>query len=174
MAKRLREEPPPPTILVWRKAGLDDLALLGELLPAGKIRLFRRRFQNREYCLVGLKEGKIAHYCWLTAGESYLDREMNYRIDLLPAKGYLYDAYTRPAFRGRGCYQEGLLEAGRLQRRWGRTVLLVIISWEKLPARAAALRAGFRPAAVILHRRILAWKWNLIKKRSDGEQLADN
>lgn len=174
MEKRLREEPSPPTILAWREAGPDDLVLLGEFLPTGKIRLFRKRFQNREYCLVGLEAGKIAHYFWLTVGESYLDREMDYRIDLRPDKGYLYDAYTRPAFRGRGCYQEAFQEAGRFLRNRGREILLVIISGGNEPARAAALRAGFRPAAVILHRRILARKRNLIIRTSDGEQLADS
>ncbi len=174
MEKSFSAEPPPPAILSWRKGEPDDLALLGKFLPGGKIRLFRRRFQNREDCLVGLAGEEIAHYCWLAAGESYLDRELDFRVDLRPDRGYLYDAYTRPGFRGRGCYREGLGEAGRWLRSRGRKNLLVIVDGRNQPARAAALRAGFRPAAVILHRRILAGKRNLTKKTSDGEQLADS
>jgi GNAT superfamily N-acetyltransferase len=174
MEKRLCEESSLPTILSWREAGPDDLALLSEFLPTGKIRLFRKRLQNRECCLVGLEAGEIVHYFWLTVGKSYLDRELDFRIDLRPDKGYLYDAYTRPGFRGRGCYQEALREAGRVLGNRGQKILLVIISGGNEPARVAALRAGFRPVAVILHRRILAWKWNLIRRTSDGEQLADS
>jgi len=124
--------------------------------------------------LVGLAGEEIVHYCWLSAGESYLDRELDFRVDLRPDRGYLYDAYTRPGFRGRGCYREGLGEAGRWLRSRDRKTLLVIVDGGNQPARAAARRAGFLPVAVIFHRRILAWKWNLIRRTSDGEQLADS
>jgi RimJ/RimL family protein N-acetyltransferase len=168
-------------LLTWRPAGPDDLDQFAFFLPAFKIRLFKKRFRDREYCLIGVQEGMIVHYCWLALGEEYLDWETAFLINLLPAKAYLYDAFTRPLFRNRGIYREAIHQAIRFLFNRGRTSLMIIVEKDNPPAFAAAVRAGFRPQANIRYRRVLWFRKNRVEPISpsregsrDGIDLADN
>jgi len=167
--------------ITWRPATPADLEQFAGFLPGFKIRLFRKRFEDREYCLIGVEKEMIVHYCWLAMGEEYFDRETAFRIDLSSGKAYLYDAFTRPSFRNRGIYRAAIREAARLISSRGLTSLLVIVEKDNPPAIAAAVRSKFIHRAKIRYRRVLWFRQNRVETiplaweaSKNGNDLADN
>ena len=60
-----------------------------------------RRFARGDFCFLMTVGDEIAHACWIGAEQAHLEY-LDCVADLPSDACYAYDAYTSPAFRGRG------------------------------------------------------------------------
>jgi GNAT superfamily N-acetyltransferase len=120
------------------------------------------RCERRHRCLLAHVDGRLVGAMWAATERAWI-QSLRYELPLAPGDVYLFDAYTDPAFRGRGiapvlslellrrCYKEGCRRALRVT----------------LPENAAALRAhakaGFQCCGVI--RRVKLGPWWFVWQR---------
>jgi GNAT superfamily N-acetyltransferase len=68
-----------------------------------------------------------------------------------PRPMFLYDCLTHDAFRGRGVYPASLAHALRFGRERGYDGAFIRVERSNVPSVIGIERAGFKPAAIILH-----------------------
>jgi len=141
--------------LDWRVADKNDIPSFKEFLPCFKINLFKKRFFNEEHCLIAICNRKIVHYCWFAYEMDYYVKEMNYLVNVLPDKVYIYDAYTRQDFRDRGIHQEGYRWINRQMAVRGKKYSITMMDLKNLNSIFTALQVGFKLKGSIVYRRIL-------------------
>lgn len=141
--------------LEWRLAGMDDLPIFKELLPKYRVKIIEDRFNNGEYCLLAIDKGIIVHYCWIVWEVNYYVKELDFRIQVLPDKSYIYDAFTCPGYRNCGIYSRVLKEWGRRMLVIGKRGIILYADRKNPAAVQAALRVGFLIKGRIEYQRIL-------------------
>src|SRR5262245_17360122 len=62
------------------------------------------RLRSGESCAVALHGSEVVSYCWSTDGPAWVG-EINRLVVPEGADVYLYDAFTLPAWRGRGLFR---------------------------------------------------------------------
>ena len=81
--------------------GTADLPRYAAFRPESDIEELRGRLDRGESCFVMEIGGEIAHACWIAKKYTRIDY-LECEVELPPDACYGYDAYTHPAFRGRG------------------------------------------------------------------------
>ena len=115
------------------------------------------RWRSGQACFVARHEGSVVSACWATTEPAWSEY-LACQIPVEAGEVFMFDAFTHPAYRGRGiapalCAQQ-LIHYGQAGlRRATRAVLP-----ENAPARRAHAKAGFRPYAMIRTLRIGPWQ----------------
>jgi ribosomal protein S18 acetylase RimI-like enzyme len=101
--------PPGPAIddLEFREAGLDDLHFFETVQTHSDVLWYQLLLERERSCIMALKNNQLVAHGWFT---SQLDPvvERTY-VPLAADEIFVYDLYTRPAFRRQGI-QSGLLQ----------------------------------------------------------------
>lgn len=115
------------------------------------------RLRSGQVCFVARHEGSVVSACWATTEAAWSD----YLACVIPVEAgevFMFDAFTHPAYRGRGiapalCAQQlnHYCQAGL-----GRATRAVLP--ENAPALRAHAKAGFRPYAMIGMLRVGPWR----------------
>jgi RimJ/RimL family protein N-acetyltransferase len=100
------------------------------------------RFREGQACAVARAGADVVAYCWLTAAPVSV-----VEIDRMLIPGtdevYFYDAFTSPAFRGRGLFTALLLRLQQFAHARGRRRALIFVLAGNVPSWRAIERAGF-------------------------------
>jgi RimJ/RimL family protein N-acetyltransferase len=101
-----------------------------------------QRFAEGQFCAVAQAGTDVVAYCWLT-GAPVAVAEINRVLIPGPDEVYLYEAYTSPAWRGRGLFQALLLRLQQYAHDQGRRRALIFVLASNVPSWRAIERAGF-------------------------------
>jgi RimJ/RimL family protein N-acetyltransferase len=115
-----------------------------------------RRIREGQVCAAIRHGREVIAYCWLTTEPEWV-AEIGRLVVPAPDEVYLYDAFTSPAWRGRGLFQAmlmGLLEYSRAQ---GRRRALIFVLRRNLASRRAIERTGFKLFLAVSRVKV----WNL-------------
>ncbi|HEX7009674.1 MAG TPA: GNAT family N-acetyltransferase, partial [Phycisphaeraceae bacterium] len=132
---------------------------------------FRPGTQAQDY-LGYLSQGHRGYAVWTRSGiaaatwvgrDRVMSRTLGQALAFEPDEWYLFDAYTRPEYRGRRL-QAAILTAilrdaiSARQRR-----LLLLIEPHNRPSLASRLRCGFERAGWVRQIRLGPWRWTFIR-----------
>ncbi|MBI2368767.1 MAG: GNAT family N-acetyltransferase [Deltaproteobacteria bacterium] len=123
-------------------AGMADrtTALLRAFYPAGGV---EERLDKGDRCCVGVREDRVAGYCWLGRGEVSV-AEIHRSILVAPDEVYYYDAYTVPECRGQNIFPALLARMLEADRAQGLARALIFAMSTNHPSRRAISKAGFQ------------------------------
>ena len=135
--------------------------------------LVAERLTSGHLCFVARHEGRVVSACWTATRRAWTDF-LRAEIELAVGDAYLFDAFTLPAYRGKGVapalYAHQLRE---LQQLGYRRAIRATVP-ENEPALRANLKRGFRPVRVIGRLKIGPWQrvftrpWN--GEAADGDE----
>ena|GEM_PF-6139928 len=105
--------------------------------------LFKDRLKNGDICCCAIFEGEIVSYCWIALHRACVG-EIGKTIILNNKEIYLYDAFTKPAYRGNGLFPKILsviLSYGRV-KGYQRALIFALSS--NISSIAAIKKTDFR------------------------------
>ncbi len=149
--------PEPGMALTIRLMEADDLprfAALKNKTPA-ELLWYRMLLERGRSCVIALCDDQLVAYGWFTTQvEPAVERTY---VPLSPGDLFIFDLFTRPAFRRRGIQRALLgwiLEFGRED---GRTRALSLIRTDNLPSLNLHTRLGFQILCRCTQTRFLGW-----------------
>ena len=101
-----------------------------------------RRMREGQVCAVVRHGSEVIAYCWLTDQPEWV-AEIGRLVVPRPHEVYLYDAFTAPAWRGRGLFQAMLMRLLAYARAQGRRRALIFVLNRNRASRRAIERTGF-------------------------------
>jgi GNAT superfamily N-acetyltransferase len=101
-----------------------------------------QRFREGQACAVARAGSDVVAYCWMT-GAPVAVAEIDRLLIPGPDEVYFYEAFTSPAWRGRGLFQALLLRLQEFARARGRRRALIFVIASNVPSWRAIERAGF-------------------------------
>ena len=114
------------------------------------------RLRHGESCAVALHGREVVSYCWSTEGPAWVG-EINRLVVPEPTEVYLYDAFTLPAWRGRGLFRtllsRLLVTSGARGRR---RALIFALATNRASCRAIEA-AGFERFDVVWRVELVGW-----------------
>jgi RimJ/RimL family protein N-acetyltransferase len=110
------------------------------------------RFDSGALCIGAMVQGKLAHVAWMSKGELIVD----YGLPTLTLPGGvgIFDMYTLPEFRRRGCQSAALWEICQLGRSGNLEYASAIVHRDNLPSQRVFSSMGFTEAGKLLCRRV--------------------
>ena len=124
----------------------------------------RLRLEHAHRCFAVWHEQQIIHAAWAATARArieYLSRE----LPLAPDEVYVYDAFTAPAFRGRGASPLRALTLGEHFRAQGYRRLLTAVHPENRVGFRPLEKVGTRPVGVIGYVGLGRWRWQFCRRR---------
>jgi GNAT superfamily N-acetyltransferase len=131
-----RPLPPGVEIDVWDSAAAAG-PLEGRWHPEAD-----QRFREGQACAVAWAGTDVVAYCWLT-GAPVAVAEIDRLLIPGPDEVYLYEAFTSPAWRGRGLFQALLVRLQHFAHARGRRRALIFVLASNVPSWRAIEGAGF-------------------------------
>lgn len=119
---------------------LDSPAAAGDAGPWH--REAERRIREGQVCAVVRHGHEVIAYCWLTGQPEWV-AEIGRLVVPGPDEVYLYDAFTVPAWRGRGLFQAMLMRLLEYARAQGKRRALIFVLNRNRASRRAIERTGF-------------------------------
>lgn len=129
-----------------------------------KMELYKQRFQDQTYKAFGIIENnRLVYSAWISLHRLGMSVE-RHPYYLLPAEGYLEDAYCDPVARGRGLH--GKMNNFRIKKIYeaGKKRVIVIIQDGNTPAMKVQLKSGFQEVGHFYHGYIFGIKFNTLNK----------
>jgi ribosomal protein S18 acetylase RimI-like enzyme len=112
-------------------------------------------------------DGVIASYVWVIAGRPIHVPERGQELALGPDDIYFTDAYTRPAFRGRGLYPRLFTYGMAFYAREGRRRAFLVVRDTHKASLAGIDKAGF---SLVGHEQFTKWLWHEKVTRNMGSR----
>ena len=109
------------------------------------------------WCFVARYQGRIVSARWATAGRVWIDY-LSSEFRLAADEVYIYDAFTRPDFRGQAISPVTSAEMLRYFRIAGYRHTVATISPENQANLRAVAKTGYRPYGLIGYIKIGPWK----------------
>jgi GNAT superfamily N-acetyltransferase len=126
-----------------RAATPEDAYEMGQL--ENKHELVLRRFAEKENAVVGVVDGKIVAYMWLSDKPFHIEDRYSYKINIPPNAVYAYDAYILPEYRISGLWTRLMLYAAGLMQKLDRDQLIALIDYQNRHSFNTHMRFGFLP-----------------------------
>lgn len=145
----------PMTVGLLEPRHMDAYA---RLRPDQTTAAIRRRLETGHQCFIVWHEAHIIHAAWTATGRTmieYLARE----LILPPDEVYVYDAFTAPAFRGRGASPLRAAALGEHYRARGYRSALTAVHPENTTGFRPLEKVGARRVSVIGYIGIGSWRW---------------
>lgn len=101
-----------------------------------------RRIDGGQVCVVARHGADVIAYCWLTWRPEWV-AEIDRFVVPGPDEAYLYEAFTQPAWRGRGLFSSMLFRLLGYARAQGRRRALIFVLTDNSASRRAIERTGF-------------------------------
>jgi len=152
----------PVRIEVLSSGGVDDYLTLR---PEARREQVQQRWDVGHLCFAARHEGRLVACCWAALAGAWSDY-LRCAVELAPGEAYLFDAYTLPAWRGRGIAHAVCMQQLSYLRQAGRRRVIRMTAAENTVALQVHAKAGFRPAGAIVslgigpRRRIFRRSWN--------------
>lgn len=121
-----------------------------------------QRFEAGGRCFAFWVDNQIACYCWVAQGREWIG-EMEIHFQIGAGERYIWDCFTRPAFRRQGLYSALLAHMVRELQREGVARLWIGSNLENRPSLKGFERAGFQPVVQIWFLRLLSLRWYWIR-----------
>jgi GNAT superfamily N-acetyltransferase len=102
-----------------------------------------QRFREGQACAVARAGNDVVAYCWMT-GAPVAVAEIDRLLIPGPDEVYFYEAFTSPAWRGRGLFQALLLRLQQFAHAQGRRRALIFVLASNVPSWRAIEGAGFK------------------------------
>ena len=154
--ERRLESPAVPTglapgvhVMVW------DASAMAAGIPRDWHPETEQRLRDGQTCVVGCHGNEVVAYCWLAASPVWVG-EIARMVVPGPEDVYLYDAFTVPAWRGRGLFSALLDQSMVCAAALGRRRVLVLALARNRASRQAIARAGFERVATVS--RLALWR----------------
>lgn len=146
----------PKIALQIREFDLSDLALAREMNRPSEARLYARRLARGHKGLIAFHDGEPAGYAW---GCAEIDPALERAYwELAPGEVFCVDAYTDPAFRGKGVQTALTLARFRFFRDLGYRRAVAFIEIHNHPSLAVWRKFGSQIIGDIDFRRIGPWR----------------
>ena len=159
VARSLSEPLPdlcPRIPLEIRLLGCSDLKLVRQIHRPSEARACARRLERGHTGLLAFYQGQVAGYAWAcTEVHPSLERV---QLTLAPDDVLCVDAYTAPAFRGKGVQTALALARCRLFRDQGYQRAIAYIERRNAPSLAVWRKLGGQEIGEIEFRRIGPWR----------------
>lgn len=147
----------PKILLEIREFKLSDLALARQMNRPSEARLYARRLARGQKGLIAFHEGEPAGYAWgCVEMDTTLERAY---WELAPGDVFCVDAYTAPAFRGKGVQTALTLARFRCFRDLGYRRAVAFIEIHNHPSLAVWRKFGSQMIGYIDFRRVGPWRW---------------
>ena len=115
------------------------------------------RLRGGESCAVARHGSEVVSYCWSTGGPAWVG-EINRLVVPEPADVYLYDAFTLPAWRGRGLFRTLLSRLLITSRERGRRRALIFALATNRASCRAIEAAGFERFHAVWRVELAGWQ----------------
>jgi hypothetical protein len=139
-------------ILTW-----DDIVDHSAILfPPQKLEIFKKRLNTPGYSAVGIFfNDQLVGYAWLSMHtiEPLLPDMVNNSLQLAENEGYLLDAFSHPAHRGKGFHPFYTWWRYDAIKRSGKTYAVTIIDEDNRSARTAQAKSGFKVTKKLILRK---------------------
>jgi len=116
------------------------------------------RLRLSQGCFVARYEGRIISACWTATRPTHI-AFLNVDFAVATGEVYMFDAFTAPAYRGRGVAVALCLHQLSHFRRAGRHRAMRAVLPENASALRAHMKSGFRPYGLIRTLRLGPWQW---------------
>lgn len=136
-----------------RFATVNDLDALARLRD--KKRLFRRRFDEGDHCVIAVIDSRIVGFEWFSDGPVHHETAWDYRITIPGGYVYAYDAYIDPANRNTGLWLRFKAHLAEWMAARGKDGVLTFVDYGNWPSLRTHLRFGFRPTESVLALRVI-------------------
>lgn len=114
------------------------------------------RLEAGDTCFTRVENGVLVHYGWMGWRKSLPMEEVSQEEKLERESIVLYDFFTHPSFRGRGCYQTALNEAlSGLQDLPAGTPIHINVAANNQPSRRVIEKIGFVLWGCYFERKVL-------------------
>lgn len=121
---------------------VSDESLFAKESLTNKNHLFRDRLKRGDICCCAISSGEIVSYCWIASDKACVG-EIGRKIVLKNGEIYLYDAFTKPEFRGNGLFSRILAVTLRYGREKGYQKAFVFALSSNKSSAAAIEKTGF-------------------------------
>lgn len=115
-----------------------------------------RRWREGQECIGGWVDRTLAHYRWDTAKPSYLPY-LQAAFEPLDGDTFVFEAFTRPEFRGQGIHSLSTARAFDRSREQGLRRSITLVAWWN----AAALRVLREKAGRDVAGTIVYWRFGI-------------
>lgn len=127
----------------------------GMRLLEDKEALFCRRFEEGEFCVVAVHDGRIVGYVWFSDKAFHLEERFKYRLEIPEDSIYAYDGFIKREYRLRGIwvlFQKYMLDQLRIL---GRKRIIAMVDYGNDASLKTHLRFGYVKTRDVHHVRFL-------------------
>jgi ribosomal protein S18 acetylase RimI-like enzyme len=138
-----------------------DKASAGILLPAAgeeQANEIKHRFQRGKRCFVGLVEGKLACWGWVSHEDEWIG-EMKVTFRLEEGEAYIWDCVTLPDFRRQGLFSALINHMARDLQKEGMVRVWIGSNLENQPSIKGFKKAGYQPVMLVLFVQVLGMRF---------------
>lgn len=115
------------------------------------------RTQRGDKIFVGYHQGIPVAYLFAATGECHIG-EIDVWLDVKQGEVYFYDAFTRPAFRGRRIYPFLITKAAEYFRSELFAQAMIFSTRNNVSSSKAIERCGFKKYGTVHYHNLLGWK----------------
>jgi GNAT superfamily N-acetyltransferase len=138
-----------------------DKASAGILLPAvgeEQANEIKHRFENGKRCFVGLVEGKLACWGWVSHADEWIG-EMKVTFRLESDEAYIWDCVTLLEFRRQGLFSGLINHMARDLQKEGVIRVWIGSNFENRPSIKGFEKAGYQPVIRVLFVQVLGLRF---------------
>ncbi|UCD04695.1 MAG: GNAT family N-acetyltransferase [candidate division WOR-3 bacterium] len=140
------------------KVSLMDRAAEVDILNASTV---AARTARGDKFFVAHHQGILVAYLFAATKECQVG-EIDDWLDVGLKEVYLYDAYTRPVFRGKGIYSHLITKAAEYFRSESYRHAMIFSTGDNLSSNRAIERCGFKLYETVRYRNFMGWKsWEI-------------
>lgn len=139
---------------------LEEFLEIREGIDVEKLsQLYSKRIKRGDTCWVLCLEDNIAAYLWTSKSKHYVE-PVNYWLHLDEYCFAIYDVYTHPLYRGKGCYKRLLYFVEEKMRQEGFLKVILYVMAHNIVAIHTQRNLGFEKVKMeITYRSFMGFIW---------------
>jgi GNAT superfamily N-acetyltransferase len=149
--------------VVFSEIDLSSITLLTGAVGEGSYPEIRDRFQQGKRCFIGLVEGALACWGWISHGDEWIgEMKVNFRME--PGESYIWDCVTLPEYRRQGLFSALINYMARDLQKEGVVRVWIGSNLENRPSIKGFDKAGYRPVIRVLFVQVLGLRFFKISR----------
>jgi ribosomal protein S18 acetylase RimI-like enzyme len=134
----------PEVTATFQRVGPEAIQPLGQAMGLKDHAQILRRFERGKWCYVGLVDGEIVTYGWVTFDQESIG-ELGLNARLRQGEAYIWDCETLPAYRGQRLYPALLAHVLRSLVDEGLRCVWLGTNADNIPSQKGVALVGFQP-----------------------------